>query len=900
MMKLIKYGIIFLSILLGGEIGLAQKRALDTAAYKLWRRVDAPNLSDDGKWVTYRFVHIDSRYDTLPPVTYLYHPEKKTRIELEHVVRPTFFANGKWLRYTVAASESDSCACDSTFLLRLRDMKKIYWDREYDFREYSTSELITYSYPIDKEQPDMKRWVLRNIGTNDSIVMDSVENCTLLKGHKAMVYIKNHGDYKSLCYRPLRGNPVAIFSDRKMILKDYSLLPHQMQGTFAVASDSSRSKNPNLLYSFSLPEGECRFLVDWEQVQFPENYTWRGRAYRLSDNEKRIVLDVDTVYREPAKKQGKKDTRFELELWTWDDEVSSLQQRSGNYRTSNVKFVYNLDTKTCYRVTNQKMEKLILPESNQYDYAFTLDRTPYKRFADWKSDINADIYLVNLNTGETVLFEQNAYEEPVWSPNGKYALWYDALGKVWYKIDPATRERVNISGGIGYPVYNEWHDLPKPADAYGIAGWTKDGNQVVLYDRYDMWVVDLTGQKKVYSLTNGYGRATNRQFRRLKNDYDDKIIDLKNGFLMTSVNLDNRDEGIYRFLPNGKIKKLIEGAYSISINQRSDDEKYCIFSRQSYTESRDLWWSDLNFTRPVQITDVNPQQKDYAWGTVKLIKWMNYEGKENAGLLYLPENYDPNKRYPVIVNFYETHTEGLHGYVVPNWSSGMLNVVSYVSNGYVVFMPDIHFTVGSPGESSYDAVVSGTQWLIDNGIADKDRIGIQGHSWSGYQVAYLVTRTNMFACASPGAAVSSMISAYTGIRTGSGMPRMFMYEETQSRLGKSLWEDKEMYLRHSPILNADKIQTPLLIFHCDKDEAVPYSEGLNLFLAMRRLQKPAWLLNYKGERHFLYNKAAEADWTIRMKQFFDHYLKGSPMPRWMKEGIHANERGFDQKYDLIK
>lgn len=899
-MKLIKYGIIFLLILFSGEIGLAQKRVLDTAAYKLWRRVDAPDISDDGKWVTYRLVHIDSRYDTLPPVTYLYHPEKKTKVALEHVVRPTFFANGKWLRYTVAASEVDSCACDSTFLLRLHDMKKIYWDREYDFREYNTSELITYSYPIDKERPDMKRLVIRDIGTNDSIVMDSVENYTLLKGHKAMVYIKNHGDYKSLRYRPLRGVPVIIFSDREKILKDYSLLPHQMQGTFAVASDSSRSKNPNLLYSFSLPEGECRFLVDWDQVQFPENYTWRGRAYRLSANGNRIILDVDTVYRELAKKQGKKDTRFELELWTWDDEVSSLQQRSGNYRASNVKFAYNLDTKTCCRVMNQKMEKLILPENNRGDYAFTLDRTPYKRFADWKNDINADIYLVNLNTGEAVLFERNAYEEPVWSPNGKYALWYDALEKAWYKINPATRERVNISREIGYPVYNEWHDLPKPAEPYGIAGWTEDGNQVVLYDRYDMWVVDLTGQRKVYSLTNGYGRATSRQFRRLKNDYDDKMLDLKNDFLMTSVNLDNRDEGIYRFSPGRKMKKLVEGAYSISINQRSANGKYCIFSRQSYTESRDLWWSDLNFTRPVRITDVNPQQKDYAWGTVKLVKWMNYGGKENAGLLYLPENYDPNKRYPVIVNFYETHTEGLHWYVVPTWSSGMLNVVSYVSNGYVVFMPDIHFTVGAPGESCYDAVVSGTRMLIDQGIADKNRIGIQGHSWSGYQVAYLVTRTNMFACASPGAAVSSMVSAYTGIRTGSGMPRMFMYEETQSRLGKSLWEDKEMYLRHSPILDADKIQTPLLIFHCDKDEAVPYSEGLNLFLAMRRLQKPAWLLNYKGERHFLYNKAAEADWTIRMKQFFDHYLKGSPEPRWMREGIHANERGFDQKYDLVK
>jgi len=640
--------------------------------------------------------------------------------------------------------------------------------------------------------------------------------------------------------------------------------------------------------------------VDWDDVQFPENYVWRSRAYRLSNDGKRVILDGDTILPVPEKKRKKKDTRFELELWTWNDEISSLQQREGNYRSSNVKLAYNLDTKVCCRVTTQNMEKLIVPDGNKYDYAFALDKTPYRRFSDWKNDINADIYLINLNTGKTILFERNSYTEPEWSPNGKYALWYNALEKVWYKIDPKTCQRVNISKEIGYPVYNELHDLPKPAEAYGIAGWSKDGDRVVLYDRYDMWVIDLTGKKTIYSLTDGYGRTTNRQFRWLKDDYGDKIIDFENGFLMTSVNLENRDEGIYRFQANGKLKKLMEGPYSVTVNQKSVDQKYCIFTRQSYTEFRDLWWSDLAFTRPVKITNTNPQQKNYLWGSVKLVEWTNFEGKRNRGLLYLPDGYDSSKRYPVIVNFYETHTETLHDYIVPFWCSGMLNVVSYVSNGYVVFMPDIHFTVGAPGESSYSAVVSGTRMLIDRGIADKERIGIQGHSWSGYQVAYLVTRTNMFACASPGAAVSNMVSAYTGIRTGSGMPRMFMYEETQSRLGKSLWEDKEMYLRHSPILNADKIETPLLIFHCDRDEAVPYAEGLNLFLAMRRLQKPAWLLNYKGERHFLYNRAAEIDWTIRLQQFFDHYLKGAPEPRWMREGIHANERGIDQKYDLVK
>ncbi|MFR5659853.1 MAG: alpha/beta hydrolase family protein, partial [Butyricimonas faecihominis] len=417
---------------------------------------------------------------------------------------------------------------------------------------------------------------------------------------------------------------------------------------------------------------------------------------------------------------------------------------------------------------------------------------------------------------------------------------------------------------------------------------------------YDMWVIDLTGRKTPYSLTNGWGRENNTVLRILKSDYDSKRIDPKRNMLLETVNTESLDQGVYEWSPSRKLRKLMEGPYALSFRALSQDRKYCLFIRQGYSEFRDIWWSKADFANPVKITEANPQQKDYHWGSVKLVEWVNYEGKRNRGLLYLPDNYDSSKTYPVIVNFYETHTGELHISPIPTLSSAMINVVTYVSNGYVVFMPDVHFTTGAPGESCYNAVVSGTQMLIDKGIADKNRIGIQGHSWSGYQVAYLVTRTNMFRCANPGAAVSSMVSAYTGIRTGSGMPRMFMYEETQSRMGKTLWDDPEMYIKNSPIFYADKIQTPLLIFHCDGDEAVPYSEGLNLFLAMRRLHKPAWLLNYKGDKHFLYNKAAEIDWTIRLQQFFDYYLKDAPMPRWMKEGINVNERGVDQKYDLVK
>jgi len=538
------------------------------------------------------------------------------------------------------------------------------------------------------------------------------------------------------------------------------------------------------------------------------------------------------------------------------------------------------------------------PRCDVYSHVIIGDETPYRGLTDWRDGVTADLYLVSLETGERKLLFKDFDQRPVWSPNGKYAMLYHAGQKTWFKLEVATGELTDVSTPIGYAMYDEEYDKPKPAGSYGIAGWLEGGDQVVLYDKYDMWVVDLSGKQQTYSLTGGWGRKNDISLRLLKADYETRWINPKQNIVLHALNREALNQGVYVLTPARKVKKLMEGAYDLYFNQLSDGGKYCLFTRQSYSDFRDLWWSKCDFARPVRVTDANPQRENYLWGSVKLVEWTNFEGKRNRGLLYLPDNYDSTKRYPVIVNFYETHTGELHSYPIPSLSSAMINTVTYVSNGYVVFMPDVHFTIGAPGESCYNAVVSGTQMLIDRGIADKDRIGIQGHSWSGYQVAYLVTRTNMFKCASPGAAVSSMVSAYTGIREGSGMPRMFMYEETQSRMGKTLWDDPEMYIKNSPIFYADKIQTPLLIFHCDKDEAVPYSEGLNLFLAMRRLQKPAWLLNYKGEGHFLYNKAAQVDWTIRLQQFFDHYLKDASLPRWMKEGINIDERGVDQKYDF--
>ena len=213
----------------------------------------------------------------------------------------------------------------------------------------------------------------------------------------------------------------------------------------------------------------------------------------------------------------------------------------------------------------------------------------------------------------------------------------------------------------------------------------------------------------------------------------------------------------------------------------------------------------------------------------------------------------------------------------------------YVSNGYLVFMPDIVYTMGYPGPERAQVRAAGDQAVVDRGFVDEDAIGIQGHSWGGYQIAYMVTQTNRFSAA-PGAPVANMTSAYSGIRWGSGLPRQFQYEQTQSRIGGSLWEYPMRFIENSPIFRRDRVQTPLLMLHNDEDDAVPWYQGIEYYLALRRLGKEAYLFNYNGELHGLRKRINQKDYTCRMQQFFDHFLKGAPKPEWMEKGIPYLQR----------
>ncbi|MBD0279465.1 MAG: S9 family peptidase, partial [Flavisolibacter sp.] len=299
----------------------------------------------------------------------------------------------------------------------------------------------------------------------------------------------------------------------------------------------------------------------------------------------------------------------------------------------------------------------------------------------------------------------------------------------------------------------------------------------------------------------------------------------------------------------------------------------------------------------VQLTQLNPQQASYNWGTAELYKWKTFNGKESTGILYKPEDFSPKKKYPMIIYFYEKLSDNLHQYIPPEPTRSRLNIPFFVSRGYLVFTPDISYTRGHPGRDAYNYVVSGAQALAKNKWVDGKNMAIQGQSWGGYQVAYLITKTPLFKAAWAGAPVANMTSAYGGIRWESGLNRQFQYEKSQSRIGATLWERPDLYIENSPLFYLPKVQTPLVIMANDADGAVPWYQGIELFTAMRRLGKKVWMLNYNGEAHNLVERKNKKDIQIRQQQYFDWLLKGAAPPRWITDGVPAVKKGKDWGLD---
>jgi len=594
-----------------------------------------------------------------------------------------------------------------------------------------------------------------------------------------------------------------------------------------------------------------------------------------------------------------------LDVWNWKDPL--LQPNQLVQRERELERTYT----AAVQLRNGRVVQLAtadMPDINVRDGEGDLflgqSNLPYRQQISWESPGFGDYFIVDAETGERRKIMEAFQGGGVrMSPDEKYVTWWDGTAKAWFAFSVDEGMPVNISAGIPHRVDNELHDWPMLPSSYGSAGWTEDDKEFIVYDRHDIWALDPSARRAPRNVTDGMGRSENMMFRYIRLDPDADAIDPDEPMLLSAFDRTTKASGYAhdRVNGNGQPELILMDDFAFRSPRKAEDSDVLMFTRESFQEFRDLWvTSDASFSDMHKVSNANPQMDEFLWGTAELVHWRSTDGLPLDGMIFKPENFDPSKQYPMMVYFYEKMSDRLHSHLAPTPGSSSINISFYVSRGYVVFVPDIHYRIGYPGESAMDCVVSGVLSVLEKGYVDPARVGVQGHSWGGYQIAYMITQTDIFAAAEAGAPVSNMTSAYGGIRWASGRSRMMQYEKSQSRIGGTLWEATPRYIANSPVFWADKVNTPVLMLHNDKDGAVPWYQGIEFFVALRRLGQPTWMLNYNGEAHGLRKYPNRKDWQQRMQQFFDYYLMDAPPPVWLAEGVPATMKGKTLGLELIE
>lgn len=646
---------------------------------------------------------------------------------------------------------------------------------------------------------------------------------------------------------------------------------------------------------------EARLIADENSAWLSENWMINEHSSpSFSEDGRRLFFGTAP---EPMRRDRSVEAidMAEVDIWHWQDERLQSQQlvQLRNDRRQTFRAVYHIAGDRFVQLEDRSLESISVPNRGNAPFAMGAQNRHYLYLTQWEGfPARTDLFVVNVETGERSLFTEGIKASSQTSPDGRFFIWYDYADQNWYTHEFETGRSVNLTGHLDVAFFNELHDAPSDPNPYGIEGWTEGDARVIIRDRFDLWVFDPTQEGSGHRLTGGYGRENEVTLRSFREDREARHLPSDELFLSAFFNAD-KSSGFYTAtLEDSRPTRLWRGDFRTFTPVKAADAERWMVRKSTFQQYQDVYLTDRRFRNFNRVTHANPQQDQYLWGNVELFHFTSLDGVRLEGLLYTPENFDPTKQYPMIVYFYERTSDRLHWYRPPAPSASTITPAFYTSRGYIVAMPDIVYITGNPGRSAENAVIGMTLHLLDRGFVDPARIGLQGQSWGGYQIAHIITRTDMFAAAMAGAPVSNMISAYGGIRWASGLNRQFQYEQTQSRIGGTLWEKPTYYIENSPIFFANRVRTPLLMMHNDDDGAVPWYQGIEFFTALKRLNQPVWMLNYNGEAHNLRERVNRKDLSRRMQQFFDHYLMDAPMPVWMRYGVPAMEKGLHQGFEL--
>jgi dipeptidyl aminopeptidase/acylaminoacyl peptidase len=610
---------------------------------------------------------------------------------------------------------------------------------------------------------------------------------------------------------------------------------------------------------------------------------------------------------------SKSITNIGVDIWSYTDPKLQSQQLMEEDEEQNYDAILHLQDKKIIQLVgkNEEVQKNYFNINDEYRLIANTRDGDLGSEWNWNKAALSSVYLVNTKDGSRKLlkdklaggYRNSMLYSYLLSPKGRYVLYYDALDSNYFSYEIATGRTLNLTKGLK-SVWTEYTQKDIPSAAYvpiGLAGWVADKETVLIYDRNDIYQVDLSGKQLPINLTKG--KAHNLVYRLALVNSDLKSSNEK--LILSVFNRDNKHDGFASLLLNSAEgpKMLYNGPYLFAgrideaneaIPIKARDVNAYLVRRTSASEAENYFLT-YDFKTLNAVTSIHPEN-NYNWLTSELISYKTQDGIPTQGILYKPEDFDPNKKYPIIFYYYERFSETLNQFLYPTVSSGPINIPYYVSNGYMVCVPDIHYKIGEQGKSALNSVVAAANYLIKRSYIDSTKMGLQGHSRGGFETNYIITHSNVFAAAMSASGYSDFVSMYGGIRDN-GTSRQSGEELNYQRTGATLWQRPDLFIENSPVFNADKVTTPLLMMNNIGDRDIPFMQGVEFFTALRRLGKRAWMLQYDGGDHMVFGKQAE-DLTIRMKQFFDHYLMDKPAPKWMTRGIPAKMKGTDDGLEL--
>ena len=864
-----------------------------------WQRITDREISDNGKWVACKMEPWEG-----DATVYLYAAQGQETATFSPADKFAFSASSGYLVVTQTPGKS---TVDSLKVLKTKEDKM------------PMNTLVIYSVAGKKETIDSLKtfkladeadWIAYQRGRKDSTLyvrsldgsktfqFPTVTDFQFAKKSGMLYYTSAaEGEAGIFTLNPEKGSP-ALIKEGKGVFKQTTFDEKGERLAFLYCADKDSSYKALSLW-LSEHNAPAKEIATRGNKAFPAEWVINENGMlQFSKSASRLFFGTSP---EPRQKDTTQlaENRPNVQVWSWDEPVQYTVQNYNKEKDLKKSYqaVYNLGNGSIFQLANEELPNIQL--GNEGDAALALLSTsrPYSLSSMWEARTRSDYYTVSLDNGERKQIAKADYGRFRLSPQGKYAYWYGETDSCWYTIALAEGKLYRLTTPESFPAWDEENDVPDYPYAHGAAGWTANDQSLLIYDRYDIWKFDPTAATSPINLTVN-GRKEKLSYRLEQLDKEARFIDLGKPQLLKGFNETTKGYGFYnaRLSAPAAPKTLLAGNYMLRSINKAKNTDDVIYTMETFQQYPDIHYSTLAFKKSVQLTHGDKQQEGFIWGTAELVSWISLDGRPLEGVIYKPANFDPNKKYPMMVNFYERNSETLYNYRMPEPHRSTIDYHLYNSNEYIIFNPDIRYVDGYPGESCYNCLMPGITMMIAKGYIDEKGIGAQGHSWGGYQVAYLATRTNLFSAIESGAPVVNMFSAYGGIRWGSGMARSFQYEHTQSRLGATPWSSPLRYLENSPLFTMDKVQTPILIMHNDADGHVPWYQGIEYFVAMKRLGKPCWLLNYTGEPHWPTNMANRIDFQRRMFQFFNHYLKNQKMPKWMSEGVPAVEQPFELGY----